>query len=588
MAFFVDTFTDTDATQLTSHTPDTGTSWVKHGSSVGAGIVTITGNQLRGDWNLFQMYYASDAPPSADYTITCAMEVVATSDASNGGGLTGRLDTATTLNCYMFRVRSGTIVLQKFVSGSATTLATVTYTLTTGVHNLELEMNGDNIKCYVQRVSTGNWITSAGGTSASKVACIDVTDSDITAAGRAAIVSRSTAYRFDDFNATEAAGDELTENVSTTMTLTQTLETENILNLDVESTLSLVSTALEAAAREVEDTLSFGQLVTPLLVEDDRQVVESVLDLEQSVTVSGLINLTSSTLALTQEVDFFLLTDQILESVLNLSQSATVVFGVPHSAPWGLANITQTLEFEDGFTNIAEEALESEITFTDEAIASYGFESVLSFTQSVTGGVGQDIEQDLGIIQVVSRGGSIWNRSLSSSMTMTSASNGWNGNDKCFRRVGDASGPSQTGTLTLFSTDGLYSIALRNPETDNRREVAFERVLRETRGGNLIVYRDPLWNVVQTLKFTVVALKRTTLDDLQTFFLNTLGQEIILVDWLGEEWSGVVTRPNEVLTEDRDGYWTLPFEFEGTKLETEGTWQNLNLSQEASATVETP
>lgn len=565
--FLEDTFTDTNGTALTSHTPDDGGTWVEHGVSIGTPTGQIQSNQLAGDFGLFALYYNDETPPSADYRAFLTVDLQSTGDSANGGGLAMRLDTGTPLECYLCRIRSGSIVLESFVAGSSSTLATVTHSFSAEAYVMEFEIIGTAITIYVQRVSNGNYINSSGTEVGSKTAAISTTDSDISAAGVIGIGSRSTFYQFDDLQV-ETTETEFTESVSSTITFSQDM--------------------FQGGQHSAENTMNLNSQIVFFNVVEDRQVPESNLALVQEVILAGLIQGRISNLEFEQEAIGELLGTQTPSSNLGLTQEAVVVFGVPHSAPWGLGAVSQTLELVSDFDNIADRSGSSTLSFTTEAVASYGLDSTLVLSSIATGGVGQEIEQDLGVSQVVARGGSEWNRSGTGTMALTSASNGWNGNDKCFRRYGQSNGPTSTGTLSLYSEDGLYSVVLKNPEVDNSRRTAFDRVLRETRGGNLVVFRDDNWNTVQTLLFTIVAMKRSTLDSLQTFFLNTLGEEIILVDWLGEEWSGVVTRPNETITEDRDGYWTFPFEFEGTKLEGSSNNQNLGISGVASAIVESP
>ena len=566
--FVVDTFTDTDATALTAHTPDTGGTWVAHGSSIGTPTAPIVSNRLdASNWGLYGAYYNNATPSSADYIVGVDVQTDGTVDITSGGGVFARLSSSATLTGYLVRMQDAQFLFQKFVSGSATTLGTKSYTpVSNQDYRLYLSCQGTTISVKCQRLDNLNWINSSGVEQAGETTIFSVTDASIGSAGFAGIAGRLAIYGFDNY----AAGD------------TGDIAVEY--SESVTSTLSLVG-GVNEIEEVVEDTLLLNSAITFFNVIQDRQTPTSVLALTSEVTLSGLIQGEQHVLALTSEATNFLLDTQTPSSTLALTQEATVVFGVPHAAPWGVGGVSQTLSLTGGITNVADRVATTTMSLTQEAIASYGLDSVLAFTQTVSAGIGEDIEQDLGISQVVGRGGSEWLRSITSNAGFTSAGNGWNGNDACFRRFGSSGGPSSAGKLTLFSKDGLYSIILRNPEIDNTRRVAFDRVLRETRGGNLTVYRDQSWNVVQTLLFTIVALKRSTLDDLQTFFLNTLGQEINLVDWLGEEWSGVVTKPDETATEDRNGWWTIAFEFEGSKLDSSGSFQNLNLTSVASATV---
>lgn len=568
--FFYDTFTDANGTGLAAHTPDVGTGWAANSSWNGGAVGAIQNNAHYG--GITNCVWYCDAAPSstADYRV-----IIDTSVQAFGGNFLGawagvRLGT-TTQDGYFLQVRDNggfQIILFKVVSGSTTTLNTVTPGGTYGDCKAIIECEGTAIRCKVQRASDGQWATSGGSWSATEQFVINTTDSSLAGPGRPGL------------NATNS--------LSTTRTHITTFEAETLTTVfteSVTSTLNFVQDGYKGSQEQVEEDLILASEIIWFNVEDDREVPESVLNLTQTVELSGLIRGISNELEFVSTATAFLLGENIVSSTLNLTQQVEVVFGVPHSAPWGVANIEHVLELEQDWSREAPINASNTLSFTQEAIVSYGFESVLNLTQTVSGGIGYGIEHELGLSHTLSSAGSIWNRSASHTIPFTSSGNGFNGNDKCFRRVGEASGPTQTGDLTLYSKDGLYSVTLRNPEIDNIRRTAFDRVVRETRGGNLIVYRDPNWNVVQTLLFTIVALKRSTLDSLQTFFLNTLGQEIALVDWLGEEWSGVVTRPDETVTEDRDGYWTFAFEFEGTKVDSDGVYQNLNLTHSATAVV---
>lgn len=124
--------------------------------------------------------------------------------------------------------------------------------------------------------------------------------------------------------------------------------------------------------------------------------------------------------------------------------------------------------------------------------------------------------------------------------------------------------------MALEATTVKDLLVLRNPETDDIDRLGFNRINRETRGGELNVFGDPNWAKVNTLLFTIVALADGKLDNCPDvivatldFFQTYLGQEILLHDYTGTSWRGVVTTPNERATEDADGWWTLAFEFEG-------------------------
>lgn len=560
-----DSFTAPNGTNLDGYTADVGGDWYEHPASNTNPLVTIQNNEAAGIWDLFGVLANDQSISSADQYAQVDMRRLGSATGNAGYGLAVRVDPIND-TFYVARMNNSIIRVRKGVNGTYTTIGSdVNYTTVNGgEYRMRMEAEGTTIRVQVINLSNGNYVNSSGSEQASPTFCHVITDSDITGAGTTNIgmVSRLSLAAFDDFEG-GSLSTEYTESVSSTLSLSQEL---NAVGADASSSIGL------------------AQSVVPFIIFNDREVPENTLSLVQEVALEGLINGLSQNLSLSQSATATILSgDNGVDNDLNLDQEVTVVFGVPHSAPWGVAGIEQDLGISQGLA--AEAPISTVISFTQEVVASYGLDSEITFTQEVSAGIGYTIEQDLDVSQTVSRGGSEWNRSATSNMALTSAGNGWDANDKCFRRVGDSSGPTASGRLTLFSQDGLYSITLRNPETDNVRRSAFDRVVRETRGGNLIVYRDASWKTIRTLLFTIVALKRETIDNLQTFFLDTLGEEIILVDWLGEEWSGVVTKPDETFTEDDDGYWTFAFEFEGNKRSGSSTAQNLSLTSTASATV---
>ena len=73
-----------------------------------------------------------------------------------------------------------------------------------------------------------------------------------------------------------------------------------------------------------------------------------------------------------------------------------------------------------------------------------------------------------------------------------------------------------TGTVT-------DSVTLRTPNLGNKDRLAFNRISRETRGGTLIVYADPIWPKIQTLALTFSGLSTTEAQDLLQFLGRSFG-----------------------------------------------------------------
>jgi hypothetical protein len=92
---------------------------------------------------------------------------------------------------------------------------------------------------------------------------------------------------------------------------------------------------------------------------------------------------------------------------------------------------------------------------------------------------------------------------------------------------------------------------------------AADRILRESRGGSLRVFADPIWPRVQTLLFTVSGVKRGDAQQFLTFVENNLGRLILLTTHEGFQWEGFITNPDEAVIEDSDNQFTISVEFEG-------------------------
>ena len=122
------------------------------------------------------------------------------------------------------------------------------------------------------------------------------------------------------------------------------------------------------------------------------------------------------------------------------------------------------------------------------------------------------------------------------------------------------------GEFTLFwpaigtATDTLV---LRDPEFGNKDRLQYNRISRETRGGTLVVFADPMWPKIQTQVLSFSALTPTQAEALLEFMERHLGLEIGMWDWEGRRWTGVIVNPTEPVVQDSKYSFTGSFEFEG-------------------------
>jgi hypothetical protein len=158
---------------------------------------------------------------------------------------------------------------------------------------------------------------------------------------------------------------------------------------------------------------------------------------------------------------------------------------------------------------------------------------------------------------------------------------------QAFGTLGEKPFTAQGSTLTFTNITGTDDlVVLRNPELDDRDRVGFTRINRESQGGELQVYRDPTWPLINTVQGTVIGLKKQDVDDWLSFMEEHLGEEISMADWHGRYWRGIITNPGEPVVEDTRDRWTLAFEFEGVEMDGPDVIQQVGLSHVIQVTQE--
>jgi hypothetical protein len=104
-------------------------------------------------------------------------------------------------------------------------------------------------------------------------------------------------------------------------------------------------------------------------------------------------------------------------------------------------------------------------------------------------------------------------------------------------------------------------VSLRSPEFGNRDRLQFNRISRETRGGTLVVFADPIWPKIETQVLTVRGLTKSQVDAFLTFAEARLGLEVGFVDWEGFYWKGVVVSVDPSAQDGKESH-SISFEFE--------------------------
>jgi hypothetical protein len=109
------------------------------------------------------------------------------------------------------------------------------------------------------------------------------------------------------------------------------------------------------------------------------------------------------------------------------------------------------------------------------------------------------------------------------------------------------------------------TVTLRGPDLGNKDRLEFQRIKRETRGGTLIVWADPMWPKNERLVLSFSGLTEVEGQALLDFIYSTLGKEIGLIDWEGNWWRVVTMTPSEALTRNSRENLSINLDFEITR-----------------------
>jgi hypothetical protein len=386
--------------------------------------------------------------------------------------------------------------------------------------------------------------------------------------------------------------------VTSVLSLTDTASVDKILQgfSTLELTQSARTTKELLAESQLTLTQSARQGVQKLYATSQFEFAQSTYTNLKSLYASSTLSLSgsniitkpirvSATSELTTFEDVWNGIELVLEAT-GLRDEATVITDQNYSAS-SVIPIQHEASAHVAFATGISCAASSTITFNQRAIPEAIEESVTStlvFTQTAVADAAKPGRSTLSLTQTgaatINRGTEATSTlDLHQSVTYTLII----GNTKCQYSpfVGDNSDPDvpdpppaeidgpmvgiQVPFQLVYPSTGVVSdsVALKTPNLGNKDRLSFQRVIREARGGTLIVYADPIWPKTQTLALTFTGLLRVEAQELLTFIDDHLGLEIGLIDWEHRYWRGVVTKPDEPVIEDKFDKFTVNFEFEG-------------------------
>lgn len=358
--------------------------------------------------------------------------------------------------------------------------------------------------------------------------------------------------------------------------------------------LSLGNTAsYSLVTGDVGHSLTLSETVTETLLIGDREVPESVLNLVQTAVAEGFRG-AEHELDLTQSTAVIGPKSRSYEQPANIRDEASYTFS---GVPWTGYDVWHGIHFKSRAGQPETASASTALGLGSEA-SPWIAEHDLNLTETVSGGKGYEVEDDLDLTQAVERD-AILNPDESDDLGIKQAA-AWYIESRCnrlqrtaFHGTGGVA-PSDPplkydSQFTIFSKEDYSDyVQLRNPATDNRRRHAFQRVNRTLFDGTVDVYVDDGWATELDQLYTITATKESDLNDLTTFLLAHLGEEVIIKDWEGVSWNSIVLNVNEALVEDSEGYWTIELTVRSERVDGEYVPHNVDLSLSATGTVDRP
>lgn len=127
-----------------------------------------------------------------------------------------------------------------------------------------------------------------------------------------------------------------------------------------------------------------------------------------------------------------------------------------------------------------------------------------------------------------------------------------------------APSPSITSIISPVFTLSKNSdvLELRLPKFGDKDKYEATRVKRNTRGGTLIIYRDPRWPEQEILSVEFEYLSSTQVTDLLTFMHAHLGQKVHIKDQYSREFDGFIITPEAEVTQPKRIGYSAKFDFQ--------------------------
>lgn len=113
---------------------------------------------------------------------------------------------------------------------------------------------------------------------------------------------------------------------------------------------------------------------------------------------------------------------------------------------------------------------------------------------------------------------------------------------------------------------GDYQFYIRKPDFDDSYRYDFTRINRRSRGGDLLIARDPIWPSTKSFSVRFTFLSQSEIDLLLYFMKLSLGKRCRYLNYDNVEWEGFITNPQTQAQAIGRGNNGITIEFEGEPL----------------------
>lgn len=197
--------------------------------------------------------------------------------------------------------------------------------------------------------------------------------------------------------------------------------------------------------------------------------------------------------------------------------------------------------------------------FTHKLYRIFDAKNKLIFNQTVSIEKLKGVNQGLALQQNASCN-LVRNRSINQTLNFRSYATAYKVS-RCF--IGSPIVNPPTGHFhDVTFVSGNYTLTLRAPDFDNSDKLQFTRVNRQTRGGDLTIFRDPIWpqSAILALKWSTLAQK--DINNILIFLKATIGQLVEYTDYEGRVFTGVIKTPASEVVESARQLNSAELEFE--------------------------